>query len=210
MSRPAVEGEVDRVDPESPQANAVVEAATTCFDRWGVERTRMGDIARAAGVSRPTLYRYFPTKEALIVEVMVRHIRIQNERLRARVPLDGPARDVLNRALLLLIRDSRPEDLPGSLLRTESVDRLAQRTAESPEIFAAMSEFWHDKLSYAEQRGELRAGTDLQEAVRWLTFVVFVCLALPEAVPSQEHLDRYLDRFVVEALVDPPLGRPDV
>jgi AcrR family transcriptional regulator len=210
MSRPVIDDEVELADHGSPQANAIVEAAMTCFDRWGVERTRMGDIARGAGVSRPTLYRYFPTKEALIVEVMVRHIRVQNERLRARVPLQGTAREVLNQALLLLIQEARPEELPGSLLRTESVDRLAQRTAESPEIFAAMSEFWHDMLTYAAQRGELRSGTDLHEAVRWLTFIVFVCLALPEAVPSQEHLSRYLDRFVVEALIEPAGPEPGV
>ena len=57
---------IERLDVNSPQGVAIVEAAMRCFDTWGVERTRMGDIATEADVARPTLYRYFPNKEALV------------------------------------------------------------------------------------------------------------------------------------------------
>ena len=41
----------------------IIEAATSVFLRYGFRRTTMGDIAEAAGVSRPALYLRFCNKE---------------------------------------------------------------------------------------------------------------------------------------------------
>ncbi|MGA9278698.1 TetR/AcrR family transcriptional regulator [Ilumatobacter sp.] len=190
-----------RLDVDSPQGNAIVEAATRCFDTWGVERTRMGDIAIEADVARPTLYRYFPNKEALILEVMIRHIRVENAMTRKKVKLAGPGRDVIRRCLLLQIREQRPKEQPGSLLRTESTHVLAHRAANSPEVLEAAKELWADIFAYAAERGELRPDLEADGAIRWMTMLVHVSLVLPELMPADEQLERYLDQFVVEALV---------
>jgi AcrR family transcriptional regulator len=38
----------------------IVEAATACIDRLGLAKTSLSDIATEAGVTRQTVYRYFP------------------------------------------------------------------------------------------------------------------------------------------------------
>ncbi|HWQ09454.1 MAG TPA: helix-turn-helix domain-containing protein [Holophaga sp.] len=48
----------------------VVEAATSVFLRYGFRRTTMGDIATAAGVSRPALYLLFCNKERIFEAVL--------------------------------------------------------------------------------------------------------------------------------------------
>lgn len=198
---PSSPSAVPRLDVHSAQGNKIVEAAMRCFDTWGVERTRMGDIALEAQIPRPTMYRYFPTKEALIVEVMVRHIRLENDRIRKLLKLTGPGRDVIKNCLMLQIRESRPKDLPGSLLRTEPMHKLARRSSTSPEVFEAMSELWSDILEYAKARGELKSDLDLDGAIHWLTVIVHMSLAIPELMPSDKELPHYLDAFVVGALV---------
>ena len=45
---------------------AILEAARAHLTEVGFERFSMGPIARAAGVSRSTLYLYFPTREELL------------------------------------------------------------------------------------------------------------------------------------------------
>ncbi|BCP53844.1 hypothetical protein K32_24610 [Kaistia sp. 32K] len=53
---------------------SVVDAATPVFLRYGFGRTTMADIAKASGLTRPTLYLTFPDKESVfqaVVETMV-------------------------------------------------------------------------------------------------------------------------------------------
>lgn len=52
----------------------IVEAATAVFLRYGFGRTTMSDIAKASGLTRPTLYLTFPDKETVfhaVVETMI-------------------------------------------------------------------------------------------------------------------------------------------
>lgn len=61
------------VEPDqwSATERRIVEAALTCFARWGVSKTTIDDIAREAGVSRATLYRAFPGGRDGVVEAVV-------------------------------------------------------------------------------------------------------------------------------------------
>ncbi|WP_052245532.1 TetR/AcrR family transcriptional regulator [Halocynthiibacter namhaensis] len=49
-----------------PKVYSILEAAFTCFVNYGVQRTSMADIAKAAGMSRPALYLHFPNKDAIL------------------------------------------------------------------------------------------------------------------------------------------------
>ncbi len=48
----------------------IVQAAFQLFIEGGFEGTRMIDVAQAAGLGKGTLYRYYPTKEALFEGVL--------------------------------------------------------------------------------------------------------------------------------------------
>ena len=48
---------------QADRRTGIVRAAVDVFLRYGYARTTMGDISKAAGVSRPTLYEAFPGKE---------------------------------------------------------------------------------------------------------------------------------------------------
>jgi AcrR family transcriptional regulator len=66
----------------------IVAAALTCFGAAGAD-TQVDDVARAAGVGVGTLYRHFPTKEALLGAVAAEwfgHLADGGERARAEDP----------------------------------------------------------------------------------------------------------------------------
>jgi AcrR family transcriptional regulator len=48
----------------------VIEAAVTLFAERGLEATSMDAIAKASGVSKATIYRHWPAKDSLILEVL--------------------------------------------------------------------------------------------------------------------------------------------
>ena len=73
----------------------VVDGASIVFMRDGFEGASVDEIAREAGVSKATLYSYFPDKKLLFIEVAQREIRRQAETNLEAEHLGEQPRDVL-------------------------------------------------------------------------------------------------------------------
>lgn len=52
------------------KTEAILKAATRLFPKQGYEKTTMQDIATAAGVTKQTVYSYFPSKELLFTQMI--------------------------------------------------------------------------------------------------------------------------------------------
>jgi AcrR family transcriptional regulator len=64
------------------QRRTIVEAAERLFLKYGFLQSSMTNIAAEAGISRPTLYKYFPTLDDLALEVQMRSLGRLNETIR--------------------------------------------------------------------------------------------------------------------------------
>ncbi len=73
----------------------VVEGAREVFLTDGYEGASVDDIARAARVSKATLYSYFPDKRRLFMEVARRECQRQADTAIARTRMSGPAAEVM-------------------------------------------------------------------------------------------------------------------
>ena len=71
---------------------ALIDAASRLFYRSGVGAVGVDDVAAASGFSKPTLYRYFDSKEALVAAYLEqRHDRLTAD-LRAAIETAPPER----------------------------------------------------------------------------------------------------------------------
>jgi AcrR family transcriptional regulator len=61
-----------RLPPDQRRA-VIVEAAGRLFGERGYDGTRLDDVAAAAGVTKPILYRHFANKERLYLALLERH-----------------------------------------------------------------------------------------------------------------------------------------
>lgn len=90
----------------------IMDGAREVFLSGGFDGASMNDIARAAGVSKGTLYVYFDSKEQLFEDLIREDRRQQAERVCGTIALSGEPRDVLfrfgRRLVDLLVR---PEQL---------------------------------------------------------------------------------------------------
>ncbi|SIO88274.1 TetR/AcrR family transcriptional regulator [Nocardiopsis sp. JB363] len=53
----------------------ILDAARANVEAFGVRRTTLTDVARRAGVSRPTVYRRWPDVTALVADLLTRELR---------------------------------------------------------------------------------------------------------------------------------------
>jgi TetR/AcrR family transcriptional regulator, mexJK operon transcriptional repressor len=73
----------------------VLEGAREVFLRDGFERAAVDDIARAARVSKATIYAYFPDKRLMFLEVARAECRRQTEAAEAAIVAGAPVREML-------------------------------------------------------------------------------------------------------------------
>ncbi|HVW31520.1 MAG TPA: helix-turn-helix domain-containing protein [Acidimicrobiia bacterium] len=200
---PASEGRGVRA-ADHGRIDAILDAAVACFDHFGIEATRMDDIAGEAGLQRPNLYRYFANRDAIVVEVILRDIRRLSLRLGAVLRFSGPARAVLLSALEVAIESLHESPFARHLRdRPEHIRTIVHLAASSDEVFAsAVHASWAAIFDYAESRGELRRDIDPGAGIRWIIFVMFYCFLYPEALGGHDQVPTYLETFVVDAILE--------
>ena len=82
----------------------VLDGARTVFLRDGFEGASVDDIVREAGVSKATLYSYFPDKRLLFVEVAKAECAAQSEAAVAQIEASGDLREAMTTAATRMVR----------------------------------------------------------------------------------------------------------
>lgn len=149
----------------------IYNAALAIFEQHGVRRTLMEDVAREAGVSRPAIYYYFPDKDALVLEVIVRQVREIHRRIREQIRVEDGLPAMIE-ASLATIRLSGENQYIRLLTQPDSAG-LTARLAESDIVMGLQRELWYPLLEAARDRGELRTDRDFDDIIRWITFLEF-------------------------------------
>jgi AcrR family transcriptional regulator len=116
---------VETLTPRSLRADAsgtsarILDAAFEAVATFGLSRLTVDDVARLAGVSRQTVYRYFDSKDAVIVALVAREEEILLEGVRA-AHRDAPnLREAIRRSVLFCLQAAREHPLLDRLLDSE-------------------------------------------------------------------------------------------
>ena len=182
----------------------IFKAAIGCFQRYGLRRTTMDDVAAAAGVSRKTVYNYFTNKTGLVAEVIFDEARRVNARARRTLDLDLPGSALLVEAELALLASARRSPYIDILLNPGDFGATAEVIDRSERVAEVQHEYWDPILDRLEERGELPPDLDRTEVLEWLTFVhVGLCARASAFGGDRDHVRRILTRYVATALLAP-------
>ena len=156
------------VRTRSPEAHEkVLHAALSLFGERGIEATSMDAIARAAAVSKATIYNHWHDKEALLLEVMLYVNGLDRE------PEDVDTGDLQRDLAIILCRkppgefaEARDRMMPGliaySAVHPEFGTLWRRRVMEPPQ------QCLKKVLRRGIQRGQLPASLDLDVAMALL------------------------------------------
>jgi AcrR family transcriptional regulator len=199
---------------------ALLGAAEPAFADRGWSRTRIEDIAAAAGVSSATAYNHFPSKHALIGHVyapLLRDLRTQADRDLAS---DRPIVPALTEQLRSLVQVGwRHRSLTAALCAGMAeyafkVGRPADPGDENdPRVLAPMADVLVDLISRGQCTGELRSWLPAEEVGRMLVDLLFAgAVGRPYDPPdltAELMLTLLFGALRPELLVDDSLdGRP--
>ena len=171
----------------------ILDAAWTCFARKGYHQATMQDICQESGLSPGAIYRYFESKEAILIALndrsqeMGRAI-VEEARALAGGPLDMLG--VIGQTMLSYFSDPMAEtntrvniEIWPEMLRNEKLRANARK-----EII-----FWHQAvarlLAEAKEAGQLRPEVDPESLS-----AIFIC--------AWEGMRHY-------GLIDPDVFRPE-
>ncbi|MFA5120168.1 TetR/AcrR family transcriptional regulator [Zavarzinia sp.] len=116
-----------------------IEAAFAEFSEKGYAATRLEDVARRVGVSKGTIYHYFPGKEDLFKAMVLAHLLPLIDGMK----MIAEAKDVSGRFLLETLVDRAYDDLVGNPKSREFLRLMVGEASRVPEL----AQFFFRELS---------------------------------------------------------------
>jgi AcrR family transcriptional regulator len=119
------------VSADDAARQRILDAGFDCAARFGLRRTTMAEVAKAAGVARQTVYRYFATRHALFAALVLREDERLAETVRAAAEAHADLRPALEAAFLAALRALREHPLLDRVMATEPHELLPYLTVEA-------------------------------------------------------------------------------
>ena len=195
-----------KIEDHNPKVEKILAGAREIFFRHGFGAATTDMVQRAAGVSKSTVYFYFPSKDALFVAVVRAECAKLIENIhRERVPARSPRETLLNIGLRLFETILAPPILALQRIVIAEAPRfpaLGKAIRESGVI--PMQKELADYLTEAAERGVLSI-EDPGQAARYflgmaLHDIQMECLLGFRAAPDAEEMRAILDAAVAEFL----------
>jgi AcrR family transcriptional regulator len=171
-----------------PVGERILEAAGSCVLAYGVERVTLTEIARRAGVSRPTVYRRFPDTRSILAALLTMRITHALDD----VPNSGVGRERVVERVVAVAGRLRLDDVIMVVLH-EAPDLamvyLSERLGTSQQI---LLDTVAGELKDAQDDGSVRAGDVRQFAA--------MCLLITQStILSAQLVEPILDAEALAA-----------
>lgn len=183
---------VNTVVMSDEKERRTLEAAHEVFSRYGYARATMGDIAKAAGMSRPALYLVFPNKDDIFAAVVGRYSAGALETIRKGVSTRATLREQLLYAFTVWVIESYrlvtaspdAQDLVEGKHKavdaaTEQFERFLTELLE-PTVSDAIPPTTSEsvaRLLVASSRGLKQAATDIEDLETMIDQLVALTVA---------------------------------
>lgn len=188
-----------RTDDNSTQER-ILRAAYDCFEQYGIAKTTIENIASRAKVSRPTVYKYYPSKDAILDEISVRETWRVNSEVRRRLVRSDDFAEFLADTLLLVIRLANENIYIRRMV--ESIEFQESVISPSSLMQQLQRTWWTNLFEQARARDEIAADLEIDEIIYWLAraqAMLMLQVASPQIDDAEKR--RFIRRFIVQPLL---------
>jgi AcrR family transcriptional regulator len=199
-------GTSKRAQNRARKEAAILDAAETLFGAKGFQKTTIGDVASAAGVSRPLIYRAFTDKETLLAAVVERVYKEWNDLLVAEAARATPSTGHTVRLIFLACLDFARQPRVR-LLSQDARLAIAGRGVLFNRGSKLLGDLIYAVIERGAERGDVRADLDLHDLANVVTEL---CLAYSALIVAGygRSITAQRTEAVVETLLHGIVVRP--
>lgn len=180
----------------------ILTAAERVIKRYGVPKTTMDDIGKEAGVSRPTVYRYFGDRDALLAALIERRSRMLFARAHDFILSHATFADQLVEGLVYLVDHGRRDPIVRILVSPEHMELATPIVGGAHLATNLTAEMWEPIFRQAMARGEINPDLDIKAVAEWLGLVQFILVGRLDFASADDPGHRKMLReFVLPAFV---------
>ncbi|MBI4261280.1 MAG: TetR family transcriptional regulator [Actinobacteria bacterium] len=128
------------LDVGADTRSRILDAAFEAVSAFGLARTTVEDVAHRAGLSRQTIYRYFPSKDHLILALVLREEERFLDGVRAEHAAEPDLEEASRRAILFVFSYARRHPLLDRLLATDQGSLLPYLTTRGMPLYVRARE----------------------------------------------------------------------
>ena len=193
-------GTSDRPAPrsDSDARDDILKAAESCFEYFGFRKTTVDDIAKSAGISRTTVYRFFKDRDALLGALILNHGEDLMSATRAHVEQFTSFEDILVEGMLFQIEYGHEDLFWKLLVSPEYMDITDRLIISSSSVLALTTPLWEPLIAAGQERREVTPDLDVHDGCRWIVLVNVIAFSRNDLVPDDtDSLRAWIRQFVL-------------
>lgn len=183
----------------------ILDAAGRCIERRGNTQIRMAEVADEAGVVRSTVYRYFPTRDDLVLGLVLLRVDAALAKLVRSLRFPRDARRSIPPMVLVPAESVVGNPLNEALFATESLALSTVLEVGSEQIVDVIVLHFGPLFDRWQADGEMYPDLDRREVARWIHTAALVLLSPAWRGRTTAAKRRFVEQFVVRTLV-PQIG----
>lgn len=200
MDAPALRwGEGRRVDSDFAREQ-ILDAAMRCYQKNTFNKTRMEHIAREAKVSRTTIYRYFESRDDVLIGVVLRALRELMEFINERVSTTETFAQFIVETIANTV-DHVPHLPLFKIIMKEAAAVISRVHVGNEEIFAIAGMHFKTRFDRAAKAGELRKCIEFEQFMEWIIHMGSTFVLVPSARCDEKGIRQMLWRYLVPSIV---------
>jgi len=196
-------GGADRASEKpSDVQQRLLDSAETCYAQFGLTKTTMEDVARWAGLSRATVYRYFENRDDLLMGVVEREARRTAADIGLRIrSIRDPGKYIVEGILQSLAEIPKRPAL-SMLFLADAVGVTSRLLLTSERLVSIGLELLLPVIEPAREKGLLRDSVDVDTTIEWIFRILTSYLTVPSPLASsEEDMRDLLRRMLLPALL---------
>jgi len=173
----------------------ILTVAAKCFKRFGVRRTRLEDIAKEAGVSRPLLYKIYGSRQALMEILIAKEVEdIINDQATYLTSYSSFSEAIVEGSVRGIERSRKAKLLSDLMANNTALQMPDLVLDDSKPLKAIAMRIWQPVFEMGRASGEVSGDLSDDDLFEWLMSVHYMFLLRNEL--GADRIRRLLALFL--------------